>query len=422
MVSQTGLLCSESLLEEIRAQFCHVDSDPITGQRVYLENAGGGLTLKKIVEIVAEQTGLPDNAGRANATSPMIAELLERGRADLMQIVGARSGSVTVGPSTTANAFRILSVIISNVQGGNVVTTNLDHPAIFDSTRILCERFGKEWRVAGLNAETGRVPVESAVEQIDESTIALCVIHSSNNTGGVNDVRGMVRRAREIKPDLYVLVDGSQRAPHAPLDVEALGCDVYLWSSYKMFSKIGASAAFLSERTACLPHDQLLGKSKDDWDMGTREQAGYAAWSAVADYLSWLGGHFTRGEKKREKITAAMHAIELHERALTRLLLNGAEGLKGLLGLDRVTVHGETSNLTVREPCVLFTVEGMLSAEVVSCLGERRIRVHNRVSDVYSKHTLQALGVPEAVRVSMAHYNTPEEAVRFLRAMNELAS
>ena len=68
----------------------------------------------------------------------------------------------------------------------------------------------------------------------------------------------------------------------------------------------------------------------------------------------------------------------------------------------------------------MFNVEGVTSAEVVSALGERGIRVHNRISDAYSRHTLQALGVEECVRVSMAHYNSPEEVDSFLNALEQV--
>ena len=59
-----GKLFEDQLLQQIRDRFCQVDSDPLSGKRIYLENAGGSLTLKHVVAAVAEQTALPDNAGR----------------------------------------------------------------------------------------------------------------------------------------------------------------------------------------------------------------------------------------------------------------------------------------------------------------------------------------------------------------------
>jgi selenocysteine lyase/cysteine desulfurase len=68
-----------------------------------------------------------------------------------------------------------------------------------------------------------------------------------------------------------------------------------------------------------------------------------------------------------------------------------------------------------------MNVEGKASGQIVKALAERGIRVTSRISDYYSRHTLMALGIEECVRVSLAHYNTPEEVDIFLKAMGELA-
>jgi cysteine desulfurase / selenocysteine lyase len=410
----------DSLLVEIRERFCNVSCDPVAGERIYMENAGGSLTLKRVVDVTNFHTALPDNAGRANPTSRHVDDVITKGREDLRLIIGAREGVADVGESTTRNAWTLLRPIIENVPGKNVVTTNLDHPATYDTTRTLCEQMGLEWRVAGVTSARGIVDPATVRQKVDSGTVALTVIHSSNITGTQNRVAEIIREARRAKPDLYVVVDGAQHGAHGPLDVEELGCDGYLLSSYKMFSKIGASAFYLSKRASLLPHEKLRGKPPEYWAMGTREQANYAGWSEVADYLCWLGARFTKASGRREQVVAAMHAIELHERALTHRLLEGGGKAPGLLAMKHVVVQGETKDLTVKEPCVGFNLTNKGSAEVVERLAKRGIRVHNRVWDAYSRHTLEALGLKDCVRASLCHYNTPWEVDAFLSAVAEL--
>ena len=117
-----------------------------------------------------------------------------------------------------------------------------------------------------------------------------------------------------------------------------------------------------------------------------------------------------------------MHAIERHERALTSALLGGGAGAPGLLSMGHVAVHGEVEDLSIREACLGFSVAGMGSGEVVERLAQAGIRVHNRVSDAYSRHTLEALGLDECVRVSLCHYNTVEEVNAFLTAVAGLGA
>ncbi len=138
----------QALMKEVRDRFACIESDPHCGQRIYFENAGGSLTLKTVVKTVAECTALPDNSGRDNATSQEFGRIIQQGRDDVSVLLGVRSGTVALGESTTSNVFKTLGPIVRGVPGNNLVTTNLDHPSVYDATRILAEREGKEWRVA----------------------------------------------------------------------------------------------------------------------------------------------------------------------------------------------------------------------------------------------------------------------------------
>lgn len=409
------------LLEEIRSRFACVGSDPHSGRRIYFENAGGSLTLKSVVEAVAEHTALPDNTGRDNPASQAMTDVIRRGKENLQLFLGARSGVVFLGESTTSLAFRIIEPIVRSVLGTNVVTTNLDHPAIYDSTRWAAEGCGKDWRVAALDPTTGRVETEEILRHVDSDTSLLAFIHSSNNLGTRNDVERTIREVRKAYPDVYILVDGSQHVGHYPVDVDALGCDAYVFSTYKAFSKIGASFAYLSDRVAQLPHGRLRGSAKTHWEWGTQEPAGYAAWSCVTEYLCWLGSHFTSSQEKREKIVAAMKAIETHERALTHRLFHGTDRQAGVLAMKRVGLYGSTDPQVVREPVLALDVQGVSAKQVISHLADRGIRVALRLADYYSGHTLQPFGIEECVRVSLAHYNTPGEVDVFLEAMREVS-
>lgn len=419
--AKQGKLFSDDLLGQIRERFAHVESDPFTGKRIYFENIGGSLTLKSVIDAVASLTAIPDNAGRKNPASLKIDSIIAQGLEDVKNFMGARSGVIALSESTTSNAYKILAPIIMNVPGDNVVVTDLEHPSIYDATKILADRYGKQWRSAKISRAKAIIDIESLLGCIDSQTIVLAIIHGSNNTATKNDVKEIIRQARKIKPDLYVVVDGSQSAPHTLIDVEEFACDVYLASSYKTFGKPGASPVFLTDRASLLPHDKLAGKPENYWELGTREPAGYASWSAVIDYLCWLASHSTSSQDRRELICAAMNEIEQHERALTHRMLKGTGELRGMLDIDGVTVYGEVEDLTIKDPAFLINVRGMSSAELVSALDSHSIIVTNRVSDAYSRHTLHALGIEEGVRVSACHYNSPQEIDAFLKALNIIA-
>jgi selenocysteine lyase/cysteine desulfurase len=307
--------------------------------------------------------------------------------------------------------------VTTHVPGTNIVTTELEHPAVLSSTRHFAEIQGMEWRVAKLDKKTSTVQMEAILEQVDDETCMLVFQHGSNQTGAINDAETIVREARRIKPDLYTLVDAVQYAPHGPIDVEAIGADAYAFGPYKAYCVKGIGFAHLSDRLARLPHWKLDGKAETDWVLGSPAHPMYSTWTAVVDYLCWLGGHFTDSSDRRELIVAAKTAIMGHMRALLGRLIFGTEELSGLSKLDHVTVCGMNGDTSNRLCIFLFRIDGMDSSQASERYNqEYGVRVSARVPDTYSVVPLKALGWPNAVRLCAAHYNTPEEIDTFLKA------
>lgn len=407
---------SEALSEEIRSRFYHVDSDPLSGERIWFESASGSLRLKAMIEALAMQTRWGDNLGRTSAASTQAGAVITQGIEDVRTFLGARSGQIMGAMSSTHAMFRIVNAVLGASQGGNVVTTNLEHPAVFDSTTQFAAMYGNERRVAAVNPSTGFVEAETILNLVDKDTVLVAMMHGSNVTGALLDVETVAREARRINPDVFVVIDGVQYAPHAPVDVEALGVDAYVFGPYKAFCVKGIAFAFLSDRISELDHWQLQGKPMSDWTLGSPEDATYAAWSAVVDYLCWLGSHFTNASDRRSQVTAAMEAAEAHNHVLLERLLHGTPERDGLLSMEHVTIHGLGEDLAHRTCLVLFNLDGVDSWQGVELYNRARIRLHNRVSDVYSKHVLEGLGITEGIRMSACHYNTAGEIDRFLDA------
>lgn len=406
------------LMGEIRNRFENVESDPIAGKRIYFENAGGTLRLKSVLKAVNFFTGLPDNAGRRNQTSRKITDTIIKGREDVRLLLGApAAGHVISEQSGTGMIFRVISTVARSVPGGNLVTSNLEHPAVYDACHILARRHGLDCRVATLDRQTGSVPVEAVTRLVDKDTVMLAIIHASNILGSVNDVGRMAAEARRIKPDLYIIVDGCQYGSHGVIDVAQYGADAWIFDAYKIYSKIGTNFACLTSRLASLDRDNLLGKATTDWDLGTREPAAFASISCVAEYLQWLGSHFSDSRNPREIILAAMRAVESHEHQITELMLHGAEGIPGLCNMKHATVYGAKDDLNKYQAIIAFNLKGIHSADIVDYLEANGVRVHNRTSDAYSRHVLAALGIKECVRVSLGHYNTAEEVLMFLQKL-----
>lgn len=221
-----GLLFDPALSAEIKDRFYYVDADPEFGQRLFFENSGGSLRLKASVEAQAKYQAFPDCPERLHDRSRALKKVQLHGIDDIMHIVFGASGGALISEMTASQAmFQIVGAILENCPGKSAVTSVLEHPSAYDAVKYYCDKTGKEFRVAQANPKTGGIDVEEIRRIVSPDTCLLSIMYASNITGSIMDMAGIVKAAREINPDIYIVTDAVQHAPHAVLDVDALGVD-----------------------------------------------------------------------------------------------------------------------------------------------------------------------------------------------------
>ena len=136
-------------------------------------------------------------------------------------------------------------------------------------------------------------------------------------------------------------------------------------------------------------------------------------------YLEWLGSRFTDSTDRRDRLLAAGKAMSDQEAYLVDLMLNGDAQHRGLVDLPSVYVIGGHEN-AAREGLVSLSVEGVPSADVVRRLNDAGVRTHVRKNDYFSGNILNPLGMDTCVRVSLCHYNSPAEVIKFLNIMDDI--
>ena len=408
---------SADLLADIRSRFAHVESCPFTGPRIFFENAGGALTLNSVVETSAKFAAIPDNQGRMNGASKELVRTIDKARADLSVLLNAPGGQIIVGESGTEILFRMIrAACLAAPKGARVLGSTLEHPASRSPAALWSERLGLQHVVVAHDDETGTVSAEHYLPEITPDTAVATIIHSSPVTGMDIDVGAIAKAIRSVAPDCLIIVDGIQHAAHGQIDLTAYGVDGYALSPYKMFSRHGYGAAWVSDRLTNAPKDALVGGPATNWELGTRDTGAYATLSDVVGYFDWLGGKVCDETDPRKRIEAAGAAIHDHETALTDAMLFGVDNLKGLTELDGVHIIGGADN-PARAGLVSCWVEDIPTPDMIEALDAHGIRVHIRKADHYSGNVLTPLGRPDCIRVSLCHYNSPSEVAAFLSAM-----
>lgn len=418
-----GLAFSDALMREVKARFLQVDHDHHGRERLYFDNAGGSFRLKAAAERFAQVDAIPDNAERIHATAVELQQIQAKGCADLRTILNATGGSVYASLTASGAMFDMVRAIAENVPGTNMVTTVLEHPSAFDAMSLYAQRLGRELRVAKSNPVTGGVDVDEIVRLVDKDTCLLNVIHASNISGAKLDMEAIVHRAREIKPDLYILVDAVQHAPHGLIDLQKAPVDGINIAPYKFFGCRGSGLSWVSERAAVLPHHKLAGKKPDYWDLGSSAPWQFAVLTEIVDYVCWLGGHFSDATDRRALFVAGITHIELHERALLSVLLDGNENATGMRKLEGVNVFLDYEDLSKRDLILGIGFDRIDCTQAVVEYAKRGVTVYERVaSSIYSKRMLESFGLEGTVRVSPLHCNSVGDIEKFLRITREIAA
>ncbi len=409
------------LLIAIRDRFHHTDVCPIQGPRAFFENAGGSLTLKAAVERTAELMAFPDNQGRTNVASQYLMDVIAQGRADMKLALGASTGEVFIGESGTELLGRLIRNATLASEGSVVIGSNLEHPATYSACRRWAEVADMRYEQVAFDVETTVVSVDQYRPALTPDLAVATIIHASPVTGMHVDVGAIAAEIRSVAPDCFIIVDGIQHAAHGRVDIDDYDVDGYVISGYKFFSRHNFGVAWVSDRLATAPHDQLDGAPANVWELGTRDASAYAAFSEVVRYLEWLGGEVGDPEvPARARIEAAAAAIGDQEQDLVDAMMWGTGGLPGLGQLDNVTVVGPV-NSEHRSGMVSFLIEGHDSLDVVAALNADGVRTHARKRDYYSATVLEPLGIENCVRASASHYNSRAEVEQMLATVNRLA-
>lgn len=422
---------TEEELNKIRGQFYYVDEDHYGRKRLFFDNAGGSLRLKKAEEVFHLIDSMPDASEHSNSIARELAALEDRGREDIKKVIfGAKSG--TIYPSYTASqiAMEMVRVITENARGTNIVTTMLEHPSVFDAARLYSRIHGMELRVAGVNKETGGVDADTILSLIDQNTALLCCMAASNISGYIYETEKICRRAREINPDIYIYIDAVQHAPHGVLDPEKWGADVTSFAPYKFFGVRGFGLAYLSDRVSRFVHHRLLGKPEDDWEIGSPATAQFAVITEIINYVAGLGGAVCHEggtacpeeQSRRKLFEIGMRRIADHERGLLDMMLEGEDGIPGLRHIPGVTVQMDGKDLTTRDLILGIEFENLSCEQAVVEYEKRGVITFERaLSSMYSKRMVEAFDSKGMVRLSPLHVNTPQEIRQFLVLTQEIA-
>ena len=331
-------------------------------------------------------------------------EAYEGARTKLARFLNVRGDELVLCSGTTfAINLVAYSWALPRLQPGDaIVVTRMEHHANIVPWQLVAQRTGAVIKVADID-ERGDLDLEHLYSLLTPEVKLLAVAHVSNVLGTVNPVREICRQAR--KRGIVTVVDGSQAAPHRPLDVAAIGCDFYAITGHKMAGPTGTGALWarrehLDAMPPFLGGGEMIKQVRFDGTVFNdaphkfeADEAGdvrRTGLGAAVDYLAGIG----------------MANIEAREQDLL------AYATERLDETDGVRIFGRARE---KAAVISFLVEGAHAHDLATLLDLEGVAVR---SGHHCAHPLmQHFGVPATCRASFAFYNTFEEIDAFIAAI-----
>lgn len=406
-------------IDQVRSRFPALSK--LENPPVYFDNPAGTLVPQQVIDAVADAMATAThNLGGFFDGSKRAERLWLDGHQAMADMLGAASHrEIVIAQSMTALTLH-LSRSIGRLfkPGDEIILTQMDHEGNVSPWLLLARDLGLTVKWLPFNRKSWRIEPADLEPLLSERTKLLALNASSNMTGSVNDVAALAALAK--KAGALVYVDAVQLVPHRLPDVQALGCDVLVCSSYKFFGPhLGVLwgreelLAMLEPYKVRCATEELPGR----FEAGTPQTELLAGLAATASYLEWLGEANGHAGSRRRKIEGAYRSFAAYEDVLTSHLI------EGLLALPGVTVQGITDPAALRHrvPTVSFTHAGISTHAIAEGLAKRDIWAWSGHNYALEPSRLLELDESEGVvRLGLAHYNTMDEVERTLAALSEL--
>lgn len=377
---------------------------------IYLDNAA--TTMHKpqtVIDAVTQAMCSLGNAGRGATSGALDAARTIHGcRAKLARLLGCpRADRVCF----TSNSTAALNTAINGVvrPGDRVVTTVLEHNSVLRPLNRLATEQGVTVEHAGCDAN-GVLDYDELEQLVTPGTRAVVVTHASNVTGNAVDIARVAAMAHAA--GALVIVDASQSAGTAKIDMDAMGLDVVCFTGHKgLMGPQGTGGLAVAEGIDVAPW-AMGGTGVHSFDAlqplewptrleaGTLNGHGIAGLSAGLDFIEAQGG---------------VDAISAHERALADRFLAGVREIPG------IALYGAFDQ-PVRSAIVSLNVGDIDSAEISDALMQGW-GIATRPGAHCAPLMHRALGTERqgVVRFSFGYFNTDEEVDTAIGALRDLA-
>jgi cysteine desulfurase/selenocysteine lyase len=397
-------------VERVRKDFPILERTINGRPLVYLDSGASSQRPLPVLRAVEEyETHTHANVHRGvHALSQAATEAFEGARERVRRFINARSSKEIIFTRGTTEGINLVAQSYARPRfepGDEILITGLEHHANIVPWQMVCEQTGCTLKVAPIDRR-GELVFDEYLKLLSPRTKLVAVAHVSNALGTVLPVKRIIDAAHA--QGAVVLVDGAQAVPHSLVDVRALGCDFYSFSSHKIYGPTGIGVLYgRQELLEAMPPwqgggDMILSVSFEKttynelpwkFEAGTPNISGAVGMAAAMDYIEGLG----------------IDKIAAHEHRLLELATTELERIPG------IEIIGQAAN---KAAVLSFTLQGVHPHDLGTILDTEGIAV--RTGHHCAQPVMTFFGIPATARASFGVYNTEKDVASLVAGLQKV--
>ncbi|MBE7082572.1 MAG: cysteine desulfurase [Clostridiales bacterium] len=270
---------------------------------------------------------------------------------------------------------------------GKMIFSIGEHPSVYNVALEL-KKHGANVEFVGLQAN-GEIDYADLENMLDESVSFISIIHVSNETGAINDLKRINELRNKYCPKAIFHSDGVQAFGKVKINVDYFGVDMYTVSGHKAFAPKGIGALYVKKNKVVLTPIIFGGGQEYNLRSGTENVGSIMAFKNAVenfgkikqnyDYVKTLFDAFV---KELEGTDCKINSY--HSPYVLSLSFNGVNG--------ETLVH-------------MMETKDILISRGSACSSKKS---GNRILESIGLTNEQILG---SVRVSFNKFNTMEEVI-----------
>lgn len=399
-------------VNEIRQMFPLLSRQIYGKQLIYFDNAATSQRPQSVLDLwnrLSTQSNANIHRGIHRLSEEATAEY-ENTRDYVRQFLNAQHREEIVFTSGTTAAINLVAFSFGEAfvgEGDEVIVSEVEHHSDIVPWQMMCQRKKAVLKVLNVD-DSGHLMVDSLNSLITERTKIVAVTQISNVLGIVNPIDRIVEICHS--KGVPVLVDGAQGIVHHGMDVTKTDCDFYAFSGHKIYAATGVGV--------------LYGKKK--WldkmppYMGGGEMISTVKFSGTT--YAPLPEKFEAGTQNFTGVPTLRPAIEMALMMRDKSLTKYCDGVKEylmeeLLKDERITLYGVPSSMEEKIPLFSISVKGAHHEDLALILDKMGIAA--RSGQMCAEPCMDRFGVTGMLRLSLAPYNTMEEAECFIKSLDK---